>query len=836
MFSEGAKTNKKGGLRRIPAIKRRFLRRNSCMPQIVHVYNPDVPIPHDVQNVVIPDSVTSIEKSTFSGCSSLRSITIPDSVTSIGDFAFEGCSSLRSITIPGNVTRIRTGTFKGCSSLESITIPNGVTNIGFWAFSECSSLQSIILPDGVINIGDGAFLRCSSLQTITIPDSVTSIGGSAFHECSSLRSITIPGNVDGIRDRTFQECSSLQSITMPNSVTYIGDMAFRECSSLQSIIIPDSVTNIGRSAFWKCSSLQSIEMPDSMTNIGSSALYGCSSLRAITIPDGVTNIRENTFCGCSSLRSITIPGSVTSIEDAAFKGCTSLKSITMPDDIKIRVSAFEDCAELTSLIFKGVNIIPFINIDGYGVNTFRVIRELVNHGISLNEYIVKRGIERAHRGRLEEWTNEYARFGDMSLSPAAKTANEADVESLRRYFMSQTSTGCHVPKILNELVITTRACRIPPERLVSTFDIDYTKDLIAHRTPLVPAEACRCYYDRSICDALNKKNKAFVMANAIRRYNASHQNLCHKHMMDFIVSHMSTKTEDLVYAVDHAEEIPMRENTTLAEIRQYRAYMQNFSEIGKIEAEYKKYIPEFKLSNYSCSIEQTGITYNGMTARILDLSNMEDISLAARLGELTNCCQHLESAGETAMMHGFMNPDAGFWVIEDKDGTVKAQAEIWKSNYNTLVFDNIEFANTDRGNTEERIEQLRNVIAAWAVKAGYRNIIMGCGYNELGTKSMEQAPLPKLILTPEEVFAFQKDNDACVEFKNIAEAEAYMQTPQYKPEDFIYTDADKQCVYIKKDGKVSDYLMQGYDHSLTGDGIPNMEGASEREIGSDTRR
>ena len=43
-------------------------------------------------NIVIPDSVTLIDSSTFENCTSLTSIVIPDSVTSIGKYAFSGCS------------------------------------------------------------------------------------------------------------------------------------------------------------------------------------------------------------------------------------------------------------------------------------------------------------------------------------------------------------------------------------------------------------------------------------------------------------------------------------------------------------------------------------------------------------------------------------------------------------------------------------------------------------------------------------------------------------------------------------------------------------------------
>ena len=105
----------------------------------------------------IPEYVTRIGDSAFSGCSSLTSITIPDSVTSIGGSAFSGCSSLTSITIPDGVASIGDSAFLGCSSLTSITIRNGVTSIGDHAFSGCSGLTSITIGNGVTSIGDYAF-------------------------------------------------------------------------------------------------------------------------------------------------------------------------------------------------------------------------------------------------------------------------------------------------------------------------------------------------------------------------------------------------------------------------------------------------------------------------------------------------------------------------------------------------------------------------------------------------------------------------------------------------------------------------------------------------------
>ena len=98
-----------------------------------------------MRKVVIPESVTTIDKYAFADCYSIEDVKLPGSVTYIGWGAFEDCAGLVSIEIPASVTRLESDTFKNCFNLKEAIIPATMEYIGPTAFWEDNKL-TIITP------------------------------------------------------------------------------------------------------------------------------------------------------------------------------------------------------------------------------------------------------------------------------------------------------------------------------------------------------------------------------------------------------------------------------------------------------------------------------------------------------------------------------------------------------------------------------------------------------------------------------------------------------------------------------------------------------------------
>ena len=312
-------------------------------------------------DVTIPDSVSIINDSAFSGCGGLTSIQMPANLYTIGDYAFSGCGSLSCVSIPDSVRLIGDYAFSGCTLLCELQIGANVADIGTYAFKDCAAIRSLSIPSSVTNIERCAFAGCK-LSTVSVHQSnpvyvalngllLTKDAKTLVHGLNSETSI--PAGVVSISDSAYQECRYLENLDLPEGVTNIGSQAFRKCVNLKNIAIPNTVKRIGWAAFDGCSSLTNIIIPDGVVCIETSTFSGCEGLTEITIPDSVRCIDDIAFADCSGLVNLIIPSGVTNIGYQAFRNCNKLSTVYLPRSLEnmIHESVFQWCPSDLEIIY-----------------------------------------------------------------------------------------------------------------------------------------------------------------------------------------------------------------------------------------------------------------------------------------------------------------------------------------------------------------------------------------------------------------------------------------------------------------------------------------------------
>ncbi|MBR2669861.1 MAG: leucine-rich repeat protein, partial [Solobacterium sp.] len=269
----------------------------------------------NLQTIVIPDSVTKIRENSFDYCTKLITagsvgsganvqIAFTDNIRTDYQYAFK---YIESISIPNTITIIENSAFSGCQQLRSITLPTSITTIGDYAFASCNSLVSVTIPNTVISLGKSVFSGCSSLETVNLPANLTEISDSMFYSCENLIEINIPGNVQKIGSLAFRSCSRLTDIVLPESVKELGLSAFEDCTSLRNITLSPNISVIGQ-AFYGCSSLESITIPEGVQQIGREAFLNCSNLKTVYLPSTINYIDSSIFRDCNNIQAIVYNG------------------------------------------------------------------------------------------------------------------------------------------------------------------------------------------------------------------------------------------------------------------------------------------------------------------------------------------------------------------------------------------------------------------------------------------------------------------------------------------------------------------------------------------------
>jgi hypothetical protein len=87
----------------------------------------------------IPAGITTITRNTFKN-SNLDKLTIANDVETVCESALWGCG-IKELVIGDSVKSLERACFDECYNLKKITIGTGIESIDEWAFSECNHIE-----------------------------------------------------------------------------------------------------------------------------------------------------------------------------------------------------------------------------------------------------------------------------------------------------------------------------------------------------------------------------------------------------------------------------------------------------------------------------------------------------------------------------------------------------------------------------------------------------------------------------------------------------------------------------------------------------------------------
>lgn len=312
----------------------------------------------DIQEAIIPQSVSIILSNAFDECTQLEKVSIQSNVNSIGHYAFYNCNNLKTVEFAKNSKLRYIGKHAFCSTgLINISIPHNVLIIDDFAFGNCQCLEKVTINKNSIlrSIGKYAFTN-TCIEHFCIPRNfekfgegwnfdvkaltVTEISPLNRNFCLNKNGFFLLGKNDSKSDNFDVLISArldLREASIPSNICFISPLTFKNFELLQKVILPEKLKIIGESAF-EGTGIKEIVLPSQVLLIGEKAFYDCRNLEVVTIPQNslLQKIGRKAFEN-TIITKIFIPSKVSHICDYAFFNCYKLQVVDVADNSGLKV-------------------------------------------------------------------------------------------------------------------------------------------------------------------------------------------------------------------------------------------------------------------------------------------------------------------------------------------------------------------------------------------------------------------------------------------------------------------------------------------------------------------
>lgn len=255
----------------------------------------------NITKIVLPDSISEIDDSSFKECTKLKEINMPKSLKKIGTMAFFA-TGIESINIPKTVKKIGYRAFVKCKELNDVTGGEGINTVEYNVFEDSKWYEK--QDDGIIYLGTFAlYIKGKPTKELTFKDGTKHIAVDISNNngLSEVEKIEISGSIKSVCG--ISGCYKLKKLILHEGIEELESRSFADCKVLEKVELPSTIKDLG----WEC--------------------FANSGLTELAIPNGIEYLPQGFAANCHKLKDVYIPDSVIEICDVyepAFENCENV--------------------------------------------------------------------------------------------------------------------------------------------------------------------------------------------------------------------------------------------------------------------------------------------------------------------------------------------------------------------------------------------------------------------------------------------------------------------------------------------------------------------------------